>query len=179
MNPEQKDKSEIKYEGVGGWLSLFIISLIILNPLMMVFGLVSSYEYVSILFLITSVWTLGLMCFSIYAGILLWKIRPNAVKIAKICLFLYLVGPAITILLFYLSSSSQELMGEFGKELSRPAIYVLIWFSYLNISKRVKATYSAKPKWFHHSMVFAWLFGLFVNKGDLSPMKNCVKTQAL
>ena len=147
MNTEQNNESEVKYKGVGGWLSLFIISLTILNPLMMAFGLVSSYEYVSILFLIISVWTVGLMCFSIYAGILLWKIRPNAVKIAKICLLLYLVEPVvISILLFYLSSSNQELMGEFGTELSRSAIYVAIWFSYLNKSKMVKATYLAKPK---------------------------------
>jgi len=144
MNTEQNNKSEVKYKGVGGWLSLFIISLCIINPLIMVFGLISSYRYLSILFLIISVWTVGLICFSIYAGISLWKIRPRAVKIAKTFLLLCLVEPIISIWLPVLIGAGQELMIEVAKESYGPIFYVITWYSYLSKSKRVKATYLAK-----------------------------------
>ena len=175
---------ETKYKGVGGWLLLFCIGLTILTPLRTAFNLTSGYKQASpyfemfpgllIITIIDSVLSIALIGFSIYAGIALWKIRPNAVKIAKKYL-LTLLGYSIlaAFLPFMVSLPSEanqamigvpldeheqiyqditsyfagqyvmELREEIAKGIFRSIIYVAVWYSYLNKSQRVKATYGA------------------------------------
>jgi len=91
----------------------------------------------------------GLACFSVYAGILLWRVVPNAVTVAKRFLMTVLVvGLFQTLIAAGVALSSKE----WGKPLAdavgiafRPLIYVGIWYSYLKRSKRVAATYGHVP----------------------------------
>jgi hypothetical protein len=146
---------ETKYKGVGGWLLLFCIGLTILRPLMTVFNLDSGYKQASpyfevfpgllIITIIDSVLSIALIGFSIYAGIVLWEIRPNAVKIAKKYLLTLLGYSILTAFLPFMaglpSEANLSMIGEIAKGIFMSIIYVAVWYSYLNKSKRVKATY--------------------------------------
>jgi Protein of unknown function (DUF2569) len=89
----------------------------------------------------------GLACFSVYAGILLWRVVPNAVTVAKRFLMTVLV---VELLVSAIAASVALSYREWGELLADavgsalgPLVYVWIWYSYLSRSKRVAATYGA------------------------------------
>ena len=144
-----------RYKGVKGWLLLFCIILTVINPLITVFNLVGGYNEskayfaaypgLQTLFAIDSVLSIGLVAFSIFAGISLWMIRPNAVKIAKIWLFSFLAYSILIIFLPYAaglpSSALNDMIGQVIVETIRSLVFFGIWFSYLLVSTRVRQTY--------------------------------------
>ncbi len=142
-------------KGVSGWLLLFCLGLTVFSPLITVFSLVGAYSDAPFdrfpsLLTVTVIDTLlsaGLMAFSIYAGVALWRIRPGAVETAKkylLCFLGYQVIAAILPFMAGLPSSANEAMtAEVAKNVVRSVFYVAIWYSYLNRSKRVKATYES------------------------------------
>jgi hypothetical protein len=146
---------EIKYKGVGGWLLLFCLSLTLFSPLLTIYNLVSGYNEVSPYFeqfpglvtvtIVNGMLSIGLMVFSIYAGIALWNIRPGAVKIAKKYLLVFLGCSILAIFIPFMaglpSKANKTMIGEFVKGAIRSLFYFVIWYSYLNKSKRVKTTY--------------------------------------
>jgi hypothetical protein len=91
--------------------------------------------------------SLGLMAFSIYAGTGLWRIRPGAVQIAKrylLCLLGYYALAAILPFLSGLPSAANGAMiWEVVKNTLRGVFYLAIWYSYLNMSERVRFTYAS------------------------------------
>jgi len=94
---------------------------------------------------IKNILALGMTIFSIYAGIALWQIRLNAVRIAKkYLIFCLLYSILVTFLpqIVELPSDARRIMNlELIKGILRTLVFVAIWHTYLNRSKRVKVTY--------------------------------------
>lgn len=151
----QESEERPSHKGVGGWLLLFCLSLTFFNPLLSMRNLVAGYQGLQPYFqqipnllifaILHSLFSLGVIGWGIYAGAKLWRVRLNAVTIAKSYL-LGLIGYAIlsTFLPFVTG-----LPGEVAKTLSigtvkvipSTLVYMAIWYTYLNKSKRVKATF--------------------------------------
>lgn len=133
----------------------FCIVLTILTPVITVFNITSGYQEVSPYFemyprfltviVIDAVFSIALTGFSIYAGVALWKIRPNAVKIAKKYLLAMLgysiLGSFLPFMAGLPSEANQAMIAEVAKDLFRAVISFAVWYSYLNRSVRVRETY--------------------------------------
>jgi hypothetical protein len=129
----------------------------VINPLITLVTLAASYSEVSQYFdtffglLITTVidtfLSVGLMAFSIYAGVGLWRIRPGAVQTAKKYLLWLLAYLAIAAVLPFMaglpSAANDAMIAEVAKGTFRGVIYFAIWYSYLNKSQRVRGTYES------------------------------------
>ena len=98
--------------------------------------------------LINGVCSIGLAVFSIYAGISLWKVFPNAVMAAKKYLAAAFVYSVLSLFLPYLIGISEEIRKEIGAMSLLNSIitvvYLYAWYLYLKRSKRVRATYPEK-----------------------------------
>jgi len=152
---ETEQTYENQHYGVKGWLLLFCLSLTIFSPLYTLYNLGVSYEASSTLFnrypdlqnvfIIDLILSLGLTAFSIYAGRALWNIKPGAVKIAKTYLLVFLGYVIIASILPFKAglpaSANDIMMEEVIIGAIRSVFYVVIWYWFLNVSKRVKATY--------------------------------------
>ncbi len=148
--------SKTRYKGVKGWLLFFCIGLTILAPIYAIKSVQALYRELSQYFdqfprlrVITDIETILIICimvFSISAGVGLWKIRPGAVRMAKIYLLCNLAFQIIAAILLLLAGFPAEANKAMLPVLIRGSLtgilYVLIWYLYLNKSKRVKATYA-------------------------------------
>jgi hypothetical protein len=148
---------EPRYKGVGGWLLFFCLGLTVLSPLITLGSLVASYSESSqyfdtfpgllVITVIDTFLSVGLMAFSIYAGVGLWRIRPGALQTAKKYLLWFLAYLAIAAVLPFMaglpSAANDVLIGEVAKSTFRGVIYFAIWYSYLNKSQRVRGTYES------------------------------------
>ena len=141
-----------KYKGVGGWLLLLCLNLTILRPLVTLISSVGAINTASLLstqypsffnfVVIDTILGVGLMCFSIYAGVALWTVKSGAVKIAKTYLLVFLAYSVIECLLLFTVGLPSDIVLEQGiKQILRSAAYFFVWYAYLNKSQRVKATY--------------------------------------
>ena len=125
--------------GMGGWLALFVFSLILVNPLSTLLILSSLNPTFVVL-------SLAFAVFSVVAGICLMAKRSAvSVRIAKWFLgfaLLYGAAPFVLVLSADLPEDARgdliwSAVGGFVKVL----IYVAVWLSYLGSSKRIRATY--------------------------------------
>ena len=156
---ERCESGDERYKGVAGWLLIFCLGLTVLGPLVMLKTLAVGYrEFAGYfgefpgLFVVTVINTLlslGIMAFSIYAGVGLWRIRPGAVKVAKKYLLYFLGYHAFTAYLPFMahlpSAATEAIVAQVVKDSFRAIMYVAIWYSYLNKSLRVRATYGSNP----------------------------------
>jgi len=145
--------------GVGGWLLLFCVMETIVSPAFCVFFLSSdlariladwsAFQLVPTFRLVSDVGGFGLTAFSIYVGVALWSVKPNAVRFAKALLivqFAYTVVGEVaglclgTSLLFWEPAPN---MGTTIVDLVGNGAGFAIWFTYFRESKRVKATYGS------------------------------------
>jgi hypothetical protein len=145
------------YYGVKGWLLLFCLSLVLFNPLFTLYNLITVYIEASSLyyrypgleklFYIDLSLSIALTAFSIYSGLKLLFIKPNAVKIAKQYLIAFTVYTIVASFLPFMvdlpNSITNELTGEIAIGVVRSFIYAGVWYSFLIHSKRVKATYQS------------------------------------
>jgi hypothetical protein len=141
--------------GVGGWLLLLCLGLTVFSPLMTIVNLSSSYQKVSPLFrqfpglytvsVVDFVLNAGVMCFSIYAGVGLWKKKQGAVHIAKRYLMTFLLYTVVASVLPFMaglpSEANEAMIAELFKDGFRSLLFFAIWYSYLNKSRRVKNTF--------------------------------------
>jgi hypothetical protein len=161
---ETQDKIHIgpvtmeKYRGVHGWLLLFCIALTILSPLFTLVTFLMSFQIAQdiafyyprfmTITIIDLVLGVGLMIFSIYAGVLLWRVKPNAVRMAKRYLIIFIIYAIISSVLPLMVGFEDKIVasmaGALIKGLAGSIVYFGIWYSYLTISKRVKATYGVQ-----------------------------------
>ena len=143
---------------VGGWLAFLCVSFILFNPGFTILNFVISFKVANELFsqypqlmiitVIDTILSFGVMFYSIYAGICLVKIKPNAVKTAKTFLLTFISYSFIASVLPFIAglpSQINEAMFPIAVQgFSRSSVYFAIWYTYLNQSKRVKATYRIK-----------------------------------
>lgn len=138
-----------------GWLLLLCINLSILDPfanlLNLAIGTHLGRQYfdqnpaLQRLMVINGVCSIALAVFSIYAGISLWRVLPNAVTTAKKYLGAAFVYSVLSLFLPYMVGLSEEVRKEVGAtsllNTFVTALYLYAWYQYLKRSKRVNATY--------------------------------------
>ena len=140
---------------VGGWLLFLCVSFTILNPLVTGFNLFSGFEAskqffemypgIKTVLVADAILSAFLACFSIYAGLGLWRIREGAVQTAKIYLLAFLGYSMLATVLPFMAGLPSEadgvlLIAGLGA-LAKAFVYVSIWYSYLMRSTRVRETY--------------------------------------
>src|SRR5215831_16442532 len=138
-----------EYTGVGGWLMFFCIVLVIISPLLTLINITNGFIAASRVadrlsgFMtaatIDSILAIIIMALSIFAGISLWSVRPNAVRIAKAYLIVVLVYAVIEVPLYMSalpSAASDRFMTKGMIIVLRTIAYVALWYSYLSKSKR-------------------------------------------
>ena len=142
---------------VGGWLLLLCFALAIGSPLRTLYNLITSYNATVTLFdqfpglrsllYIDGTLSIVLMALSIRAGIALWTIKQGAVNIAKNYLLIFLGYSVIAMFLPFIaglpSEANDAMIPEVIKSILQSLVFFGIWYSYLNVSKRVKSTYSS------------------------------------
>lgn len=148
--------NELRYKGVGGWLLLLCINLSILDPAAIVLGVFGALPLADFekhpemmkYMVISGGCRLALAAFSVYAGVALWRIQPDAPNIARRYLQAAAIYSALALILPALVGLSQELYAEMaGASLISSLVtlcYVTVWYVYLGKSKRVIATFPPK-----------------------------------
>jgi hypothetical protein len=142
-------------KGVGGCLLFFCLGLTIFNPIIALpFSIINITGaslfalkfpgYFSIM-LLSSLISIVMTCFGFYVGVSLWRIKPDAVKIAKKFLLMFLVRSFVPFPLLYLvelpPKVKETIPTLIGVVIINGLFYFGVWYSYLTTSRRVKATY--------------------------------------
>jgi hypothetical protein len=149
------NETDLGYKGVRGWLLLLCVNLTILDPFATCFNIIvltngakpyfERYPGLFRLIFIGGGLSIILMLFSIYAGITLWKVLPNAVATAKkylLCVFLYSILSVFLPFFVGLPDEAYRGMAE-GTLINHllTILYVAMWYLYLMRSRRVRVTY--------------------------------------
>ncbi|MGH8551018.1 MAG: DUF2569 family protein, partial [Methylococcales bacterium] len=148
---------ESSYKGVGGWLLFLCLSLTIFNPLGALLKFFSTIQEISKygstmpnlsgMVVIDGILSAVLMIFSVNAGLALWRVQPEAVQLAKRFLLVVLAYQAVAVVLVFMmvptTVSSNRLADAIVPEIARALFYFTVWYSYLSVSKRVRATYTS------------------------------------
>ncbi len=123
--------------GVGGWLLLFVAT-IVLSIVMLILETLNLYQVLSSI----GSWNVGLLCPTVVVVMLyiyctyliVWVRKPFIVK--HIVVVLWVVGPIATLLLAFIAGTDINYSA-----LIRSAIYATVWTAYFGLSKRVACTY--------------------------------------
>lgn len=162
----QLDPNEIGAPlGAGGWLLLFIFTLVFFGPAAHVFAFLRGYRHSMEIFprsthpyslyefyFVEQLVGFAVYGYGIFAGIQLWKTRPAAVKHAKqfiIALVAYrladfVVGVNWVSVMAPHGTLSKFLSWRTVKPVLNASIYGAVWYSYLLKSKRVRMTFLLK-----------------------------------
>jgi hypothetical protein len=139
--------------GVGGWLALFVVTLLLLSPIASILELIFTYAQVSplladssrlmLIFSAYSLLRISVMALGIYAAVRLIQIKPNAVRSARAYLIaVALSGTLICVATILNTSPAADKETAVGVAV-QSIVYAIIWSAYLERSKRVAATYVA------------------------------------
>ena len=127
---------------------MFCVILTIFNPLLTIFAFLSKFLGFNGLFyfgIADLFWIIILTLFGLYSGIMLWAVKPGAVRKARA--YLITTGAYAVYLAvynFYIlkpSNPSASQIGTTAGAFIRILVLVAVGMSYLRHSKRVKATY--------------------------------------
>jgi hypothetical protein len=139
---------ELKYRGVKGWLLLFVLLLTVFNPIATGSVLLAKFlGFNAVLYFgfADLFWIVVITLFGVYAGIMLWAVKPRAVKKAKAYLLMYgAYAVYLAVYNFYILKPSDPSAAQIGATAGafiRILVYVGLWWAYFKRSKRVKATY--------------------------------------
>jgi hypothetical protein len=168
--PTPLDRLSQTSQGVGGWLLLFVLSLVIFGPAARVLNFLggyrpslevfakSSHGYSLYMFYFIEQLTSFAVCgYGIVVGIRLWRICPGAVQQAKrflLSLLLFAFLDYTTGIVWFIgmtpgatqaSALSRVLYGQAFMALLQTAAYTAIWHAYLWKSQRVRMTFSQDP----------------------------------
>jgi hypothetical protein len=155
---ETPEQSTRKYIRIGGWLLIFCSLLIFAVPLTCIathMYYVRSFSGVQNAggFLGAHALVMVLVSgFSMYAGVMLWRLHPRALVVARAYLVTALIVGVFSPLLLLLgplgahTSLSPEAQGEFigsasGRALAPNLAVFFIWWTYLKKSRRVRETF--------------------------------------
>jgi hypothetical protein len=153
--------------GVGGWLSFFIFTLVVVGPAASFIRFVVGFgHYLQVFassphsyslrsfYFFEHLSLFAIRGYGIFVGVQLWKIRPLAVEHAKRFLVIlvlfsildYATGIVWIVLMepesSWASGFSGFLTGENSKALLQVAGYAAIWYTYLLKSERIRMTFS-------------------------------------
>lgn len=146
---------DFRYKGVKGWLLFLCVVLTILQPIgngLIIYGSYLEARFVAfqvrgfMTFEMTSdvLVTLAVI-FGVYAGVALWRVSRNAVTKAKAALLISALVVAVNTFLPLLIRLPEEIEAELMKnspmDLGASLAPIALWYGYLKISKRVRATY--------------------------------------
>jgi hypothetical protein len=128
--------------GIRGWLLLFCLGLVLIQPLALFFEALNSGDA------FVGGFDLVFAAFAIYTGIVLWRVATKALRAVKVYFVAGLVMATIAIVGGILTApaavaSTPPSQDNFLAVGIRMLIGVAIWWSYFKKSKRVKATYGA------------------------------------
>jgi len=128
--------------GIRGWLLLFCLGLVLVQPLALFFEALNSGDA------FVGGFDLLFAAFAIYTGIVLWRVATNALRVVKVYFVAGLVMATLAIVGGILTAqatlaSNTPSQDNFLAVGIRMLIGVAIWWSYFKKSKRVKATYGA------------------------------------
>jgi hypothetical protein len=130
--------------GVGGWLLLFCADLTILSPiengLQLLTDVISENNPLQLIVLIAS--SVAPFGYGIFAGIMLWMVRPGAVRHGKTYLIISLCTALIKSGMAVIESNGR--LPSFFALVPAIASFA-IWWIYLSQSRRVRNTYFAQP----------------------------------
>lgn len=143
------------YCGYGGWLAFFGAVQLFVSPILAVVMLfvgaaaisdaVSKYPGIMVVYVLETLGDVAIVGLGMYAAIQLRRIRPGAVRVTRLYLFAALMWSVLSFALPYIGaipdSARDAMTFENIKGFVRTLIPFIIWFSYFNVSKRVKATY--------------------------------------
>jgi hypothetical protein len=124
--------------GVGGWLLLFCIGATVISPLVIGAELIQNLNDTFVVLVDISVAAL-----SIYTGIAVWRVRPDAFRMLKIYFVVIAVLAALSIAGSFVSKSdpSKGAPDDFMAVGLRSLVAVIIWGLYFHKSRRVKDTF--------------------------------------
>jgi hypothetical protein len=134
-------------QGVEGWLLFLCVSLTIVAPLFdlkigikaltnMITSRSLTLFTASRLASVAAVY-LGLALYSFMAGLRLWLLKPNAPHFARIFLILSTTTVITLYTILYAAGVHVDILRiVFGR-----SVFLVVWYSYLQTSRRVKATY--------------------------------------
>jgi hypothetical protein len=143
------------YKGVKGWLLLLSVSMAILTPMTGLTSIMAVTNELKPYFdqdpalfklvLISGICNISLLVYSMYAGVSLWRVSPNAAASAKRYLVVLFHYSFFSIFLPQLVGLSEKIRLEIYKDNPLYNLIVMLeacmWYFYLRKSKRVKATY--------------------------------------
>lgn len=141
--------------GVRGWLLALCLYLMVLIPALAVLGLIGAWQSapssptLQSALALEAVFELALAAFAFYAGLMLYRLRPNAVSIAKVYFITILTLGLLGLGIVIVASLGQRSDAVLGNMMRGPAAFAavrevllsLLWLVYLERSRRVRATY--------------------------------------
>ena len=148
---------DAKYHGVRGWLLVLCLMLVVIGPVVSAWLMADQYARFAPFFagspglqaaiLVSQLIAAATLVFGIYAGLRLWRVRPNAVGTAKRALLFGLVADIVTtavdVVVGQAPDASDRLLYQVEVNLIPSLIFFTLCFAYLNKSKRVQATYES------------------------------------
>jgi hypothetical protein len=169
--PVRPARIDDSLRGVGGWLSFFIFTLVVVGPAVSLIRFVVGFgHYLQVFassphpyssrsyYFVEHLSLFAIRGYGIFVGVQLWRIRPLAVEHAKRFLAIFVLFSILNfatgvvwIVLMGPESSlaprlSGFLLGENSKALLQIAGYAAIWYTYLLKSERIRMTYSREPE---------------------------------
>jgi hypothetical protein len=157
MNSGDTVTQESRLQGVRGWLLLLCLYLTLIVPLLAALGLLGAWQAAARsptlqnALIYESILELALAGFALYAGVMLYQQRPNAVAIAKIYFITMLtlgmlsLGIVLVGVVWQLSDQaiSSQLRGPAVFAAVRQIVVAIAWLLYLERSRRIRATFPA------------------------------------
>jgi hypothetical protein len=133
---------------------------LVLIPALAILGLIGAWQTVpssstlQSAIVLGTVFELALAGFAFYAGLMLYRLRPNAVAIAKVYFITILTLGLIGLGSVLIASLTQHSDAAFNTTLRGPAVFAAIrqvllslaWLAYLERSRRIRATYTGTSR---------------------------------
>lgn len=144
----RKLQTQAELQGIGGWLSFFIIINMYVSPALNLLMIVASWitlasslvvlesgDPLIMMFVLSSLIILAIVVWGVVAAWRLNGFKPRSVQFVKIYIVAAGIGGVINQLLL------SESAGSNAAGLLQTVSWSVVWFAYFSVSKRVKATY--------------------------------------